>query len=418
MPRQKKQHLKQRKDGRYCCKFQGIQFMGSTEDEALQAREAYKKAQLRGDIPRTSITVAEFALPWLERTKIGVAYTTYATSATLLEKLLNHVGGKPFPEVLPSDIKSVYSSEFLSFSDSYIHKAEILYRSLFDAAVADGLCRVNPARDKSARPHKGTKGSHRVLTSQERIWVTTLCTNHRCYPAVMAMLYEGLRPPEAKALDIDKSVDLKAGTVTVCEFVHKVDSNRYIINSKGKTDLSTRVIPLMPQFAAAISGKSGKLVKPVKAEELSIRAWTTLWKSYVNCMEAAINGMQHRWYRRTKEHKKILAEAAALRDAGKLEEAANKENEIPAWIPFTVRPYDLRHTFCTLCRDAGVEIHTCIQWMGHTDASMILKIYDEVSVDRSKSEAEKLKKSLIGMHNGMQTKTYRLKRSKIKASKQ
>ena len=37
MPRQKKQHLKRRKDGRYCCRYAGLQFMGRTEEEARAA---------------------------------------------------------------------------------------------------------------------------------------------------------------------------------------------------------------------------------------------------------------------------------------------------------------------------------------------------------------------------------------------
>lgn len=37
-----RQHLKQRKDGRYVCKYHGIQFMGWTEHEAMEARDAYK----------------------------------------------------------------------------------------------------------------------------------------------------------------------------------------------------------------------------------------------------------------------------------------------------------------------------------------------------------------------------------------
>ena len=43
-----------------------------------------------------------------------------------------------------------------------------------------------------------------------------------------------------------------------------------------------------------------------------------------------------------------------------------------------------------------------ISWMGHVDAQMILKIYDEVSDFRDQQEAEKLEKSLIRMQNGMQ----------------
>ena len=40
--------------------------------------------------------------------------------------------------------------------------------------------------------------------------------------------------------------------------------------------------------------------------------------------------------------------------------------------------------------------------MGHSDAKMILKIYDEASDDRSAAEAEKIK-SLFHMQTDMQT---------------
>lgn len=50
----------------------------------------------------------------------------------------------------------------------------------------------------------------------------------------------------------------------------------------------------------------------------------------------------------------------------------------------------------------GVELHTMIDWMGHADATMIMKIYDEVSDDRSKIEAKKLLKSAFRSQKGSQ----------------
>jgi hypothetical protein len=35
---------------------------------------------------------------------------------------------------------------------------------MFDAAVDDGICEKNPARAESAKPHRGTVGSHRAIT--------------------------------------------------------------------------------------------------------------------------------------------------------------------------------------------------------------------------------------------------------------
>ena len=80
--------------------------------------------------------------------------------------------------------------------------------------MADGLCRFNPARDKSAKPQKGKKPKERILTPQQRIWIETLCTDHRAHPAVMAMLYAGIRPQEMKAIDIDRDVDFENNTIS------------------------------------------------------------------------------------------------------------------------------------------------------------------------------------------------------------
>ena len=79
--------------------------------------------------------------------------------------------------------------------------------------------------------------------------------------------------------------------------------------------------------------------------------------------------------------------------------------KLPPWRPFTVVPYDLRHSFCTMCRDNGVELNTCIKWMGHADAKMILKIYDEFNDGRSEREAERLKNTLFHMQNDMQAES-------------
>lgn len=390
MPRVKRQHLKKRPDGRYCCKYKGIQFMGSSEEEALEKREAYKRKE-RDGLLLTPERVGVYAEPWLRREKVDVSDQTYREASVLLEKLTKSIGNKLFSEVKPSDIKEIYSTYFAGLSASYIRAASQLYKALFDAAVADGYCKSNPAREKAAAPHRGTTGGHRAITPQERRWIETLCTDHRAWPAVMVMLYAGLRPQEAKALDIDRDVDTKKETIQLHEFVHMDGLNRYSVSTKGKTDRATRTIPLLPQAKAALNGRHGLVITSANGKPVTIQAWRSAWESYVHCMETAINGCEKRWYGKTREHKQLIAEG----------------KELPPWISFDVTPYDLRHSFCTMCRDNNVELKTCIRWMGHTDAKMILKIYDEVSEDRSEKEAEKLKKQLQSMQTGMQTKTSR-----------
>ena len=382
MPREKRQRLKRRADGYYVCRYKDQWFYSMDEDEALEMRKEYKRLE---KLQLTSIpTVKEYAEKWIDRAYPSVAKTTKAQLRIHLKKLTDAIGEKLLTEVKPSYIKDIYSTKYIGLSNSYIGAAKQLYCAMFDAAVADRYISLNPARDKTAKPHRGTVGSHRQITSQEREWIETLCTDHRAWPAVMTMLYAGIRPQEVKAVKIERDVDEKAETITLHESAHIEDSNHYKLTKEGKTDKAMRTIPLFPPLKKALSGRKGYLITSAKGEKVTIQAWKSAWESYVVCMETAINGMQKRWYGRTKEHKKILD------DGGKL----------PPWIEFTVVPYDLRHSFCCMCRDNRVEIKTCIRWMGHADAKMILKIYDEASDDRSEKEAERLKKTLFRSING------------------
>ena len=69
---------------------------------------------------------------------------------------------------------------------------------------------------------------------------------------------------------------------------------------------------------------------------------------------------------------------------------------LPPWISFDVMPYDWRVSFCTMCRDLKppVEMHTVIKWMGHSDATMVLKVYDDLPDNRADSEGRRLSESL------------------------
>ena len=384
MPREKKQHLKKRADGYYVCRYKDQWFYSLDEDEALELRKEYKRLE---KLQLLSVpTVSEYADKWITRAYPSAAKTTMAGLKIHLRKLTDAIGRQLLTDVKPSHIKQIYSDHYLGMSHSYIMGAKQLYCALFDAAVADGYLRTNPARDKTAKPHRGTVGSHRQITPEERTWIETLCTDHRAHPAVMAMLYAGIRPQEMKAVKIERDVDFKTETITLRKFAHIDDSNHYRLTDEGKTDEAARTIPLFPPLKAALEGKKGYLIQSANGERVTIQAWRSAWESYVVCMETAINGIQKRWYGRTKEHKKILDQGGKL----------------PPWREFTVVPYDLRHSFCCMCRDADppVELKTCVRWMGHKDAKMILKIYDEASDNRSQKEAERLKKTLFRSENG------------------
>lgn len=377
MPRAKKPRPTLRSDGRYVCRYKGQYFYSTDPEDCIAQREAFKEAEQRGRI--AVYFVQEYALKWLDRSYPNISPSTKRGLKIHLLKLINAIGDLPVSDVKPSDIKAIYTDQYAGLSNSYIKAAKQLYCSLFDSAVADGLILSNPAREKTAKPHKGTFTGHRSITDQERHWIETLCTEHRAFPVVMAMLYAGIRPQEAKALNIDKDIDFKNEVITIRETAHIDPENgqKYAFTGRGKTERANRQIPLLPPLKQALTGKHGYLVTSAHGERITRTTWRVMWRSYVAQMETAINGVDRRWYGRTREHKKIIA------DGGKL----------PEWIPFTVTPYDLRHSFATFCRSQKppIEIHTVIAWMGHADAKMILSVYDSVTDERDKSEAERLR---------------------------
>ena len=380
MPREKKNKI--RKDKRYRRVYHGIPFYSRiSDDDAKAKRDEYIRNEQRGFHRQT---VSEYALPWLKRTYPSVRDSTYTGLAIHLQHLVDQIGSKQIADVIPSDIKQVYADQYAGLSNSYIRSAKQLFCSLFDSAQADGLIRFNPARDKSAKPHTGKRPKERKLSKQERIWIETLCTDHRAWPAVMCMLYAGLRPQECKALKIDRDVDFEHDVITVRSTAH-IDGQKYAFSDEMKTDWSNRQVPLFAPLKAALQGRKGYLITSAHGKPVTIQTWRTAWDSYIFNMETAINGTQKRWYGKTKDQQ-------IKKDAGNL----------PAWMEFDIVPYTLRHAFCAFCRDNGVEINTCRRWMGHADAKMILKVYDSVSDDREEMERQKIEKQWIQVQNEVQ----------------
>lgn len=375
--------LKRRKDGRFACRYHNQWFYSTDLADCLRQREEFKQREREGLV--ASYFVHDYALKWLDRTYPNPNPKTYDSIKRHVLKLVDAVGRLPVSDVKPSDIKSIYSTYYKDLSNEYIKQAKTVFRGVFDSAVSDGLIRSNPARDRSAKPHTGTTGGHRAITEQERQWILTYCHESRMFPAVMAMLYAGIRPQEAKALDIDRDIDFNRETVTVRQTAHVDPDNvqKYTFSAKGKTERANRRVPLLPPLKAALNGKHGLLITSTDGRPVTKSVWSCAWTTYKRQMETAINGCQRRWYGKTKEHKTIIA-------AG---------GRPPEWVSFDVTPYDLRHSFATMCRSMRppIELHTVVKWMGHADASMILQIYDSVTDEREETEAARLRESLTSV---------------------
>ena len=327
--------LKQRADGYYCAWYKGKQFLGKTAPEAQAKRDAYKYEMEHGIEQQEPITVFDLAEKWLPVAKAGVAKNTYNQYATIIEKMTDIIGDKLVSAVTPADIKRVWVS-FVGLSQSYISKASFLYESFFQSAIENGYCRINPVIAPSAKPHRGSKGSHRALTKEEINLIETI--PHRVQPAAIIMLKAGLRRGEILALRKKDFYDERIHITKAIRFVN----NRPVVD-KTKNLSSERTVPLFAPILPFVDEMDDYVLPDANGKVCSETAFQRAWESYLHTLSVA------------------------------------------AGHPINFRPHDLRHTFVTTCRNRNIDIHTVMAWCGHSSERMILEIYDHLSEEREQS---------------------------------
>lgn len=372
MPRAK---LKQRPDGRYACRFQGQFFYGKTETEAFEARDEYKaliKAGLQAD--KAGITVQEYSRKWITVHKAHVTDKTYDYYALQLERINQSIGQKRMMSVTTSDIQEMYNT-LIGKSESAIHLFGITIRGMFKSALSDRVITHNPC--DAAKLPKGTKGSHRAIEEWERDLI--LSTEHRLRPAVMTMLYAGLRRGEAMAINIDRDVDFQNNTITVREAI-RFEGNKPVIVSP-KTKAGIRTIPMMVILGDILRDMHGLLLPAASGNHCSDIAFKRAWKSYMTALSESHNGFTKRWPKKD-----------------------DKGDPLP-FVEISIQPHDLRHSYCTMLYDAGVDIKSAMKWMGHADQAMTMRIYTHLSDIREQAAKEALaewEKKTPGSQNGSQ----------------
>ncbi len=359
--------------------------MGNTQSEAYAKRDAYKKqieAGLRAEA--AGVTVSLYAAQWMKTYKSNIGIRTQNEHIRELNTMIDLIGDKRLSDVVPSDIQNVYNQR-AGKSASYIRHLSQTVDAMFQSAVADRLISHNPCL--SVKPPKGKAGTHRAIDDWERQLILQSIGNHRFAPAVMVMLYAGLRRGEALALNIDRDVDFQSMTITVRQAVRFENNDPLIVSPK--TESGERTIPMLDILASILAEQHGLLAKSANGHIMTETAFQCSWQSYISYLEQLQNGDSKRWYgRRSGQGESFLKQHP--------------------WQSVTIQPHDLRHSYCTMLYNSGIDLKTAQKWMGHADQTMTMRIYTHLTAEREAASAQKLRENvnhqiLFGMQNGMQT---------------
>lgn len=393
-----------RKDGRYQAKAHGKYFYSTISQADADKKAAVYRKQIQDGLSQDArkITVGQYAAEWLPLHKAHVSTNTYNGYAILLDKVISSIGSLTFVSVRPDDAKRFFVQKMPpkkfpkdpnGYSAGYIRKAKTLCVDLFDSAIENGLCTRNPFRSKSAQPEYGEDGSHREITEEERQLI--LESDHWFKPAVMTMLYAGLRRGEVLALNCDTDVSDDLSWITVRNAIRFEGNTPNVVDPK--TESGKRVIPIFRPLRPYLDCSGLLVTARISGKEMTLGSFDSAWNSYIHSVECQMNGAKSRqWHGLDKkarmENPEKYKRVKELIAKGLKEEA--DQLRLSDWRRFTVRPHDLRHSFCTMCRDAGVDIKQTMAWMGHADSKMILKIYDHPGKKRADDSIKKVENML------------------------
>lgn len=301
----------------------------------------------------TSTTLRQWSDYWLTATKSNtVKATTYRNYLSLINRLNATLGNRIVSSITPMELQWTLNS-ISGMSSSQIHKYRNTIKSIFDSAEQNGLVSRSPAAFLDCP--KGTKGSHRALTDDERSVCMRVAITHPFGLCAMLMLYAGLRRGEALFFDVDRDVDFDAGTLTVrgsCWFDSNAGNDGSTKTAAGERTI-TVFAPLLP-FLIAHRGK-GRAFHPVRNGPVTESAFRSQWNSYITAVSDEQNGFTKRWPKQDSHGNPL------------------------AYTPCDIRTHDFRHTFATMLFDAGVDVKTAQHWLGHADVGITLSIYTHLS---------------------------------------
>lgn len=353
MPR-RGENIYKRKDGRWEARYvkeialDGTKKYGSVYARTyreVKAKQQIKINQPLGNTAKCAETVGEIMNEWLDSCKIRLKISSYRKYQTIVKNHISEQLGK-----LP--LKCVSAHTIAQFSDSLSAKhlsAETVNQILMILGMGFKFARE---RYQAALPEirflKTFKTSMRVFSpAEQQTLVKMLLAEGNIYSfGILLALYTGLRIGEVCAL---RWKDVSANTIHIQRTMQRVRSdsgNTEIVILPPKTSSSDRVIPIP------------KALLPI-IEQYRKPSGNVLLQENGNIVEPRL--LQRKFTK--------LISACGL-------EKAN----------FHV----LRHTFATRCIEAGVDVKTLSELLGHADVKTTLNKYVHSSFELKQSSVDKL----------------------------
>lgn len=319
-------------------------------DVAVKIELLKEKIRKQTIIVDESVTVSEWSQNYLDVIVRPSVNDRYAKDIerVIRTRILPEIGSLKIRQVRTIHLQKILIAN-QDKSYSYRYKLVLELKRLFKQARMNRLIVEDPAEGLRL-PSRNDETIGRALTDEERAAVESFIPKHRFGLAVALMLYAGLRDQEVIALTKSK-VDLER-RVLIIDRAYKADGT--IGPPKSKS--GNRRVPIQDKLLELLEPvvRKGRLTDPVVTQTNGKRfeSWTfrRAWANYLRELNLSLGAQTFR---------------LQLVD--------------PTPISMQLRPYYLRHTFCTDCEKKGLPVQVTSRLMGHSGISVTLRYYTHES---------------------------------------
>jgi len=277
---------------------------------------------------------------------------TRKTYHTMIDRHLTPLHEIELKKLKPMHLQEVLNGMYAKgLSDHSVNDAKIIASAILDFAMDNDLLFRNVFVHVSV-PKRG-KAKRLPITEEQKELILRTWQRHRMGVAVLVMLFCGLRRGEIIALTWN-DVDMDAMTISVTKAA-TFSCNQADIKCP-KTEAGNRIVPfpaqLVPAFREAKLRGSLYVCPAADGSMMSSTAWTTSWNSYMHYLNIQAGGRDA-----SRSHPKVVAIDR-----------------------FTA--HQLRHTYATMLYDAGVDVKTAQDLLGHADPTVTMNIYTHLSAKK------------------------------------
>ena len=340
---------------------------GKTQKEADAKAEELRVSLRKGiDISSSNDSFKTWVEYWLTSKRHEVSEDRYTTLLSRSNIWIDYLKNTPINQIKPFELQTILFSIAAKnpYTDKPMAKKTIrgyvqIINAIFDFAIDNRIIDFNPA-SKLKIPQTATPTvQRRALSKAERQRIMEF--DHRAKPSAMLMMLSGLRRGEATALQWN-DIDFVNNKISVTKS-YNFKTKDFKTPKNGKSRIVS-VPQILIDYLNSLPRVSLFVLTNAKGKMMTDDSWRRLYDSYMHDLNI---------------------------EYGFTSNAPNKYSpkKIPMLIE-TFTPHELRHTFCTIMFEAGIDALTAKEQMGHADIQTTLSIYTHLSSQHKDIQVNKL----------------------------